>query len=89
MTLRLDGASHVFHCAATDTLLDAARDAGLEPPFSCEEGHCGTCMAKLIEGSVTMTEDALALSRRDKERGFILACQARPTAPAITIDYDY
>src|SRR5690348_16972635 len=30
-----------------DTLLQTARAAGLQPPYSCETGSCGTCMAQL------------------------------------------
>src|ERR1700749_4144865 len=39
---------------AGETLLETARRAGLSPPFSCEAGHCGTCMARLTEGKATM-----------------------------------
>ena len=43
-----------------ETLLEAARRAGMGPPFSCEAGNCGTCMAKLVEGRATMrVNDAL------------------------------
>ena len=49
---------------ANETLLESARRAGLSPPFSCEAGNCGTCMAKLSEGSATMkVNDALMMTR--------------------------
>ncbi|MEG6510104.1 2Fe-2S iron-sulfur cluster binding domain-containing protein [Methyloligella sp. 2.7D] len=88
VTARLNGEEHRFSCAAGDTLLDAALDAGVPAPCSCCEGHCGTCMVQLVEGTVIM-EGALALSRRDKARGLILACQAVPTAPKIVLEYDW
>ena len=34
---------------AGETLLESARRAGLSPPFSCEAGNCGTCMARLTD----------------------------------------
>src|SRR5690606_35847219 len=36
------------------SILDAAAAAGLEVPFSCTSGVCGTCRAKLVEGQVRM-----------------------------------
>ena len=36
------------------SILDCASAAGLEVPFSCTSGVCGTCRAKLVEGQVRM-----------------------------------
>jgi 3-ketosteroid 9alpha-monooxygenase subunit B len=72
---------------AGETLLESARRAGLSPPFSCEAGNCGTCMAKLIEGRATMrTNDAL----EDDEiaDGYILTCQAVPDTSSVTVQYE-
>src|ERR1700747_705714 len=43
-----------------ETLLESARRAGLDPPFNCEAGNCGTCMARLEQGHATRgVNDAL------------------------------
>ncbi len=45
---------------AGNTLLQTARMAGLQAPSSCETGSCGTCMARVVEGSARMlNNDAL------------------------------
>jgi len=62
------------------TLLQAARDAGIDAPYSCEEGFCGCCASDLLEGKVAMAADD-ALSAAEKRRGMILACQSRPLTP--------
>jgi 3-ketosteroid 9alpha-monooxygenase subunit B len=72
---------------AGETLLESARRAGLSPPFSCEAGNCGTCMARLTEGTATMrTNDVL----EDDELadGYILTCQAVPDTPSVTVQYE-
>jgi 3-ketosteroid 9alpha-monooxygenase subunit B len=72
---------------AGETLLETARRAGLSPPFSCEAGNCGTCMARLTEGTATMrTNDVL----EDDELadGYILTCQAVPDTPSVTVQYE-
>jgi 3-ketosteroid 9alpha-monooxygenase subunit B len=72
---------------AGETLLETARRAGLSPPFSCEAGNCGTCMALLKEGSATMrTNDVL--EEDELADGYILTCQAVPDTPSIVVQYE-
>lgn len=70
------------------TVLQAARQAGLNPPSSCEAGSCATCMARVEEGSVTMhTNDAL--TDDEVAEGWILTCQAVPTSSTLSVVYGY
>lgn len=70
-----------------ETLLQAARRAGLTPPFSCEAGNCATCMAKLTEGKATMRVNDALLDDEVAE-GYVLTCQAVPDTPSVTVDYE-
>lgn len=70
-----------------DTIFEAARRMGLRPPCSCLAGSCGTCMAKLVAGSATMKVNE-ALTPEDVADGYILTCQAIPTSPHVTVDYE-
>ncbi|MBI2827198.1 MAG: 2Fe-2S iron-sulfur cluster binding domain-containing protein [Planctomycetia bacterium] len=57
-------------------VLDVADEIGVPIDNSCRVGTCGTCRVKLLSGSVTMAvEDGLEPG--DKQRGIILACQAK------------
>ena len=86
--LTLDGNEFVVPIVGGQTLLDAALAAGIDAPCSCVEGHCGTCMALLREGDVSMASQK-ALSKRNIKRGCVLACQSRPSSSApIWIDFD-
>ncbi len=38
---------------ASGSLLELAESRGLNPPFSCRGGSCGSCRTKIIEGEVT------------------------------------
>ena len=84
----LEGQSHDVPYEKGLTLLDSAVKAGHKPPSSCEDGYCGCCMALLKSGEVNMaSHDALEPS--DIERGWVLACQARPASQEpIEIDFD-
>jgi ring-1,2-phenylacetyl-CoA epoxidase subunit PaaE len=87
--LSLDGEDHNVPIAAGETLLEAALAAGIDIPFLCTEGRCGTCMSWLRSGDVSMS-CTRALSPRKIERGYVLACQSKPSSPApIWLDFDF
>lgn len=86
--LTLDGNDHTVPMNTGETLLEAAVRAGVDAPSSCTEGHCGSCMCHLREGDVTMASTK-ALSKRNIAKGYVLACQARPSSDApIWLDFD-
>ena len=60
------------------SILDAALDAGLDAPFSCQGGVCCTCRCKMDQGTAPMDIN-YALEEDEVESGFILSCQAHPT----------
>ncbi len=62
--------------AGSETVLDAAERAGVDIPWSCRVGICGTCKIKLKQGSVSMEVEE-GLAPEDKAAGYILACQAK------------
>ena len=69
------------------SILDAASAAGLEVPFSCTSGVCGTCRAKCLEGEVRL-ERNYALDKAEVEAGFVLTCQCRPLTPQVVLSFD-
>src|SRR6266567_321294 len=63
-------------------ILDVADEIGVEIDNSCRVGTCGTCRIKLLSGEVAMAvEDGLEPG--DKEKGIILACQAKSTGNVV------
>lgn len=87
ITIHLDRKKAEVPRRANETLLESARRAGLSPPFSCEAGNCGTCMARLSEGSATMKVND-ALEEDEVEDGYVLTCQAIPDTPSVTVHYE-
>jgi ferredoxin len=70
-----------------DTLLETARSAGLSPPSSCETGSCGTCMARIVDGSACMNNND-ALEDDEVAEGWTLTCQALPTSRTVRVVYE-
>jgi 3-ketosteroid 9alpha-monooxygenase subunit B len=87
ITIHLDRKKVEVPRMANETLLESARRAGMSPPFSCEAGNCGTCMARLSEGSATMRVND-ALMDDEVEDGYVLTCQAIPDTPSVTVHYE-
>lgn len=86
VALTLDGARHAVEVREGETVLHAAKRSGLEPPFSCESGFCGCCMAKLAGGRVRMLHNDF-LSAAEIEEGWILTCQAVPETQDVAVEY--
>ena len=87
VTILLDRQKASVNRVENETLLDSARRAGLSPPFSCEAGNCGTCMAKIVEGQATMRVND-ALDDDEVAEGYILTCQGVPDTESVTVEYD-
>jgi ferredoxin-NADP reductase len=87
IVVRINGRRHTLAYERGDTILEAARRAGLEPPFNCQAGNCATCMAFVREGEVVMRANN-ALGAEEVEEGWVLTCQAIPTSREVVVDYD-
>ncbi len=86
ITVLLDGAEFEVPYQAEQRVLDAVRAAGKEPPFSCEEGYCSCCMAKLTSGKVRMAAND-CLTPDLLEEGWVLTCQAVCLSRNVKIEY--
>jgi len=89
LTVVRDGVTHEIEYRERDNnLLAAATAAGMDLPFSCKTGVCGTCRAHLDSGEVRMARN-YALEKRDLAAGFILTCQSHPTTSEVKISFDH
>lgn len=86
VSVELDGEQHSLDWPAQSTLIDALLAIGIDAPYSCREGECGSCACTLRSGTVDPGNVA-ALSPEDVEDGYILACQARPTSDHLQIEF--
>ena len=68
-------------------IIDAAHEARIDAPFSCKDGVCSTCRARLVEGEVEMGT-VHGLEPDEIEAGYILTCQARPKSKKVVVDFD-
>ncbi|RNL79782.1 2Fe-2S iron-sulfur cluster-binding protein [Nocardioides marmorisolisilvae] len=84
---RLGGRRSAYRMSAGETVLDALLRTRGDAPYACKGGVCGTCRARVVEGSVAMAA-SWALEPDEIARGDVLTCQSRPTSDRVVLDYD-
>jgi ring-1,2-phenylacetyl-CoA epoxidase subunit PaaE len=88
VTVTLDGRATSLELPRDgEPILDAVLRARPDAPYACKGGVCGTCRAKLLEGTVGM-ERTYALEQDEIGRGYVLTCQSHPTSDTVVLDYD-
>lgn len=87
VVIELDRKTTTVDYRAGNTLLQTARTAGLRAPSSCETGSCGTCMARVVEGSARMLNND-ALDDDEVAEGWVLTCQSLPTSRIVHVVYE-
>jgi len=85
-TLRIGGKVHRVEVQYPNTILKAARAVGVELPYSCESGRCGSCIAECTSGNVWMRYNEV-LTDKEVDKGRVLVCQAFPVGGDVIIDY--
>jgi ferredoxin-NADP reductase len=60
---------------ADETLLAALKRAGVHAPYSCQQGFCGTCRARVLNGRVDHRDTLLTEPERGD--GMMLVCVSR------------
>jgi len=87
ITVLLDDEESTFTMSQTDDILAANLRNNIDAPYSCQGGVCSSCLARVTEGKAVMVKNSI-LTDGELEEGLILTCQAHPTTPTITIDFD-
>ncbi|SLN70826.1 PDR/VanB family oxidoreductase [Roseisalinus antarcticus] len=73
----------VVQVAADKTILDALLGAGVDVPFSCEEGTCGTCITRVLDGDPDHRD--MVLMPHEKA-DHITVCCSRAKSAALTLE---
>ncbi|MCI4677903.1 PDR/VanB family oxidoreductase [Rhodoblastus acidophilus] len=68
------------------TAAQAMAEAGVEPPLSCEQGVCGTCLLPVIEGQPDHRDHFQNPAERAANTHFA-ACCSRAVTPRLVLDF--
>ena len=77
VTLKTSGKQ--FTVIEDETILEAALRQGINLPYGCKNGACGSCKGKAVEGHVSHGQHSeSALSKADETAGSLLFCCSHP-----------
>lgn len=81
--VRLARSGVEYTVAPGESIVEVLRRHGIEIDVSCEEGYCGTCMTRYLEGEPSHRDTVLDDSDR---RTFVMVCCARASSDYLVLD---
>ncbi len=82
--ITIEPSGRTFTVTADETILAAGISQGINLPYGCKDGACGSCKCKKISGSVQHgAHQSKALSDAEETQGFVLTCCASPLSDVV------
>ena len=83
--VRLARSGRVIRVAPDQTVVKALAVAGVQVPTSCEQGVCGTCLTRVLEGEPEHLDFFLTAEEQDANDQF-LPCCSRAKSACLVLD---
>jgi toluene monooxygenase electron transfer component len=78
ITIQNKNGELTFDCGDREPILYAGLRQGINLPFECATGTCGTCRGRVVSGNIDVRwKEAPGGARLKREKGDILMCQTR------------
>jgi CDP-4-dehydro-6-deoxyglucose reductase len=82
--ITIEPSGRTFSVAAGETILAAGITQGVNLPYGCKDGACGSCKCKKISGTVNHgVHQSKALNEAEEAQGYVLTCCASPTSDVV------
>lgn len=72
-----EGEGREIEVVEDSCILESAENAGMELPYSCRSGTCGTCCGKIVSGKVDQSLGSF-IDEEQIQKGYVLTCVAQP-----------
>lgn len=83
--IEIASSGEVLRVEAHQTIIDVLYDAGIEVPVSCEQGVCGTCVTRILDGTPEHRDSFLTETQRAANDQFTPCC-SRAKSPRLILD---
>ena len=81
--VKIDSTGQVFDVAVDQTIIEVLRVNGFAVDTECEDGYCGTCITRYVDGEPEHRD--LVLDDEDRNE-FVMVCCARSRSPVLVLD---
>ena len=83
--VQLQKSGQILKVSKDQSILAALQDAGLDVPFSCSQGVCGTCLTPVVAGQPDHWD--MYLTPEEQEKGdCIMVCCSRSQTARLVLD---
>jgi vanillate O-demethylase ferredoxin subunit len=82
-TVELARAKRTIAIAPGHTILDSLIEIGIEPPWSCREGICGTCETRVLEGACDHRDLVLSAAEKAANDRMMICCSGAKSAKLV------
>ncbi|PZG56379.1 oxidoreductase [Spongiactinospora gelatinilytica] len=83
-TVRLASTGAEYLVPEDRSVLDVLLENGVDAPFSCQQGICGTCVVRVLAGDPDHRDDVLTDDERAE--GLFTICSSRAFSPVLELD---
>lgn len=83
--VRLASSGETYQIPKEKSVIEVLASAGIDVPFSCESGVCGTCLTRVIEGVPDHRDTFLTEDERASNDQFTPCC-SRALTPVLVLD---
>jgi vanillate O-demethylase ferredoxin subunit len=73
-TVELARSGRTVEVRPGQTILDSLLDIGIEPLYSCQEGVCGTCEVRVLEGTPDHRDLVLSAAEKAENKRMMICC---------------
>ena len=84
-TVDLQRSGKTFTITPEKSLLNTLLDAGIDVPFSCSEGICGTCETKVVSGIPDHRDSVLSAKEKATNKS-MMVCVSGCKSSALVLD---
>lgn len=83
--VRLNRSNRVLTVTANESLLQVCLNAGVDVSYSCEEGVCGACEVKVLNGEIDHRDSVLSPQQRSANDRMMICC-SRGKGSSLVLD---
>ena len=73
----------MFDIPADRSIVEVLRDNGFDIETDCEDGYCGTCITRYLDGEPEHRDTVLG---EDERKRYAMICCARARSPMLVLD---